>query len=239
MGPSGGGRVVSWTVRGEELAYSSGPWGLMRTGFWWPGDAVLLNRPFSAATERTDDGLRLVLERRIGDEIPELSGATVRKVYHVPAERPGFRLTTQIVCPGEREIEFSHRTHNMLAPFRLEHAGRGFALLETPDGPERYVRQFLKRAFRYAPVQADSSLDRVLSGYRMDSVGAISRPSFVFGREGSDLRARLDLDPGSLYAVVFWDGGAMPCSTFEPMSQRIRLTPGESWSMEAKWTVEP
>lgn len=237
--PAGGGRIVSWTVGGEELAYSSGPWGMMLTGFWWPGGAVVLNRPFAAAVERTDGGLRLALERRVGGEAPELRGVTVRLLYDVAADRPGFSLHTEIVCPGDRDIEFSHRTHNMPAAFLLERAGQGYALLETPAGPERYVRQFLKRVFRYAPAPADASLDRLLSDYRMDSWGTIARPSFVFGREGSDLRVRLDLDPGSLYAVVLWDGGAMECSTFEPMSQRIRLTPGESWSTEAKWTVEP
>jgi hypothetical protein len=234
--PAGGGRIISWQVKGRQYAHAEGVFGLMLDGFWYPRDsAIQITGPFRVLSqEATDCGIRVVLERKLGQEANRLEGLTVTKTIEVPFAMAAFRVQTRITNTTEWDKEFSHRYHNMPSPLEL-HAGKdGWADMTDQGKPVRFKRLFALQMFRYTPAPYDQ---QVLEASPMDKTRPISEPRLTLGCDWLPAVVRLELDPKNLLAVSFWDEGGLKCATTEPIHRRVVLKPGESWQTQAQWRV--
>ncbi len=233
--PASGGRIVSWKTYDDELVCWDGQWSMMLDGFWYPeASAKVVVGPMQVIVqEATDQGIRVVLRRKLSDEVNDLAGLVLTKTWEIERDGMRIKLTSELTNETGGAVEFSHRYHNMPAHLELRQDQRGWAEMVRGGGPVRFERMFVKRLYEYEPAPDD---ELVLKGFPMDKRELIDEPVVVLDADwlpGVQLR----LDPDRLLAIAFWDHGSQRCATLEPIHQRVRLDPGETWSVGATLTV--
>ena len=230
--PWTGGRIASWKVTGDELVHSKGVFGLMLDGFYYPPhSARFVTEPYEIVSQqRTPSGIRVVLRRRLEMEVNRLAGITVTKTLDVASNAPEIGVQTEITNTSGAEVEFSHRYHNMPVQLELKKGQNGWADMENHGRRARFERIFALQMYRYEPAPRD---DVLLKGFPMDKERIIDRPRIVLGCEWQPVKVEMNLDAHKLAAVCFWDAGSQECATLEPIHQRVRLRPGETWGVRA------
>jgi len=228
---------VSWRAGDDELVCWDGQWALMLDGFWYPeASAKIVLGPMQViAQEATDAGIRVVLRRKLSDEVNDLAGLVLTKTWEVRDGGTHVELTSELANEAGRALEFSHRYHNMPAQLELRPGQHGWADMSRDGAQVRFQRMFVKRLFEYEPAPDD---DLVLRGFPMDKRELIDEPVVSLGADWLP-GVRLELDPEKLLAIAFWDHGSQRCATLEPIHQRVRLEPSETWATGVTLAAAP
>ncbi len=234
--PAGGGRLVSWKAGEDELVCWDGQWAMLLDGFWYPEASakVVVNPMQVIAQEATDTGIRVVLRRKLSEEVNDLAGLVLTKTWEIGDGGARIELTSELVNETGGALEFSHRYHNMPAHLELRPDQRGWADMRGEGEPVRFERMFVKRLYEYEPAPDD---ELVLRGFPMDKREMIGRAAVVLDADWLPAM-QFELDPDRLLAIAFWDHGSQRCATLEPIHQRVRLEPGETWSTSVTLTAE-
>jgi hypothetical protein len=232
--PGTGGRIVSWKIGEFEAAHREDPFGLALDAFWQP--ALQVVKPYEViAQEQTARGFKVVMRRVLANDGGPLAGLTLRKTVEAPAVGIGFKVTSEITNTTETgSVEFAYRWHNMPSFLEQGKGRAGWARMEKNGQAVTFMRRFMTKAYRRAAA-ADKGLDVVPTAPE----DAITGNSVVFGCDRDPIQVRVDLRPQSLYSIVYWDEGGMPCATFEPVFARTVLKWGETWTAEAEWRSVP
>ena len=178
------------------------------------------------AQEATDVGIRVVLRRKLSDEVNDLAGLVLTKTWEISDGGARIELTSELANESNGALEFSHRYHNMPAHLELRPDQRGWADMSRGGEQARFERMFVKRLYEYEPAPDD---DLVLRGFPMDKRELIDQPMVSLAADWLP-PVRLELDREKLLAIAFWDHGSQRCATLEPIHQRVRLDPGETWT---------
>ena len=93
----------------------------------------------------------------------------------------------------------------------------------------------MKEAFRMADKDREADLDT----YRMDAVHEIAEPAVTFGASWTKVKVEASVPAEALYKIVFWDSGAQKCATAEWVFRKVKLGPGEEWSVTMQWRAQP
>ena len=233
LDPAAGGRLMSWTKGKDELVSQDEKTGLAVDGFWWPKSAVCaINTPYKVVSQtKTADGLSITLEREITTaDNHYLAGAVIRKTYDINPD--GFKLSSEIINNTKKALAFAFRWHNMPGLFEIKDGAGGQAAMENSGKPEIFPRLFICKLYRFA-AQPDKDLE---SAFSMEQATGITVPKAVFSAPWSKVKVTAKITSAKdLHCIIFWDSGKQKASTFEPISAKIKLEPGQSWTMSSVW----
>ncbi len=233
LDPTVGGRLMSWTKGRDELVSQDEKTGLAVDAFWWPAAAVCsISTPYKVVSQtKTADGLGIILERELtATDNHYLDGLIIRKTYDVSVN--GFTLKSEIINRTKKTFAFAFRWHNMPGLFEIKNGAGGQAVMENEGKPEVFPRLFICKLYRFA-AQPDKDLEGAFS---MERVSKITVPKAVFSAPWSPVKVTAEITSAKdLHCLIFWDSGAQKASTFEPLSAKIELAPGQSWTMSCDW----
>ncbi|MEI8248463.1 MAG: hypothetical protein WCI51_21715, partial [Lentisphaerota bacterium] len=95
-----------------------------------------------------------------------------------------------------------------------------------------FPRLFICKLYRFA-AQPDKDLE---SAFSMEQATGITVPKAVFTAPWSKVKVSAEITSAKdLHCIIFWDSGKQKASTFEPISAKIKLEPGQSWTMSSAW----
>ena len=235
LDPAVGGRLLSWYKGQDELISQDEKTGLCLDAFWWPATAsCLISNPYKIVSQtKTGDGLSITLERELtAADNHYLTGLAIRKTYSVNPD--GFKLNSEIINRTNKTFNFAFRWHNMPSLFEIKNNAGGQALMENDGKPEIFPRLFLCKMYRFA-ANPDKDLE---SAFRMEQAARITSPKTEFSAPWSAVKVTAEItSPKDLHCLIFWDSGKQKASTFEPLSAKITLAPGKSWTMGCDWRV--
>ena len=234
LDPAVGGRLMSWTKGKDELVSQDEKTGLAVDAFWWPSNAICaVDTPYKVVSQaKIRDGLSITLERTLtAVDNRYLSGIVIRKTYEVSAN--GFKLNSEIINNTKNTLSFAFRWHNMPGLFEIKNGVGGQASMENNGKPEIFPRLFICKLYRFA-AQPDRDLE---SAFRMEQATSITAPKAVFSAPWSKVKVSAEITSAKdLHCIIFWDSGRQKASTFEPISAKIKLEPGQSWTMNCNWS---
>jgi hypothetical protein len=234
---TGGGRIAGWKQKNHELVESEDGLGLFVDGFWYPSkSAVLLRKPMKVIIhEATDEGIKIVLQRKLTKEAKLLSGLTIKKTFTFSDGPTSIKAKTKIINTSGIDKEFSHRFHNMIKLLGLQKGKESWADLKVKGKNFRFKRIFIKQLFRFSSLPKDKHL---FAAFSMDKIKDIDEPNIGLGCDWIPLKLKAGFDPKELSAVVFWDSGLQKTATLEPIHHLIRLKPEEKWQVEQSFTLQ-
>ena len=116
--------------------------------------------------------------------------------------------------------------------FEIKDGAGGQAAMENSGKPEIFPRLIICKLYRFA-AQPDKDLE---SAFSMEQATGITVPKAVFSAPWSKVKVTAEITSAKdLHCIIFWDSGKQKASTFEPISAKIKLEPGQSWTMSSDW----
>ena len=234
LDPAVGGRLMSWTRGRDELVSQDEKTGLAVDAFWWPSDAIsAISTPYKVVSQsKTGSGLGITLERELtAADNRYLTGVVIRKTYDISAS--GFKLNSEVINQTKKTLAFAFRWHNMPGLFEIKNGAGGQAAMENDGKPEIFPRLFICKLYRFA-AQPDKDLE---GAFRMEQAARITSPKTTFSAPWSPVKVTAEITSAKdLHCLIFWDSGKQKASTFEPVSVKIKLDPGQSWAMSCDWS---